>query len=73
MAGLIGVLDTVVKRFGVGEGVLRRERSRGLTTSAGEGNDLTCVSSGSVAGGEGVRFLITRLPLCGEGGPRISD
>ena len=36
----VAKVDTAVNRFGVGEGVLRRERSSGLTICAGEGRDL---------------------------------
>lgn len=62
--------DTAVSLFDEGEGVLRRERFSGLTICAGEGSDLAWLPSCASTGGVGVRFLTTRLPLCGEGGPK---
>ena len=38
---VLDVPDTVFNRFGVGEGVLRRERSSGLITFAEDDGDLT--------------------------------
>lgn len=61
---LLGVgAATVVNRLGVGEGVLRRDRSRGRTTCNGVVADASQeILTGSV-GGEGVRFRTIRLPF----------
>lgn len=63
--------DAAVNRLGVGERVLRLERSSGLTTLNGAITEVAREMATGSTGGEGVPFRITKLPRCGEGGPRV--